>query len=130
MIASNDAIIARAKQLCDAEGHSWGGTGNPERDLWIMRGDYINKALWERDHPIDPVKTKAKTVTVRVRLAVSAEGKWYAYGADNMSVDDADAVVCDMATDADFTTLAWRTLVAEVELPQEADVPARVENDT
>lgn len=66
-----------------------------------------------------------KTVRVRVPVAVSPDGHWYAYGWHSASENDAQSVIYDMAGDED---LAWRWLVAEVELPAAQEVQADVES--
>lgn len=66
----------------------------------------------------------ARTVRIRVQVAVDAQGRWYAYGYHNATQDDAQSVIYDMA---DSDDIAWRWLTAEIEVPQGQEVAADVE---
>lgn len=66
-----------------------------------------------------------KTTKVRIMLAVTPAGAWFAYGWNDAKDEDCQSVIYDMA--ADESHLVWKTIVAEVELPQTQEVTGHVE---
>lgn len=69
--------------------------------------------------------SKTEITKIRVKVAISSDGKWYAYGYDGCDEDDADNVIHDMASGDDI--VAWKMLTAEIEMLQLVEVKANVE---